>query len=194
MSLKQDTKAGYQGKFDAMRALAEKLMGKGGHAKDVNLSKDNMNIPYMRPYKEGGMVERDSRQQVANMEYDRKKKDAERFQQKEHKDYNMIKHRDQEDYEKRKKYDEAKEHKDHEAYEHMKQANPMMDKMMADPAFKKGGCVKTGNQKKDIPHKKLQLKTQHFAAGGVAKIRHNEATSKGAPKSQCKGNLRSVYY
>jgi len=45
--------------------------------------------------------------------------------------------------------------------------------------YKKGGCVK-----KDTPQK--------FAMGGVAKIRHGEATLQGLPKSFKKKSLKDV--
>lgn len=190
----KDMKAGYQGKHDAMRSLAEKLMKHGGHAKDTNLSKDNMNKPYMRPYKEGGRVEGESRQRMDNMMFERNKKAAE-----------MHEHRDHEDYEKRKRFDEAREHKDHEKFEHMKQGDPIMRNKMEEPAFKKGGGVKKSHESKMHKEKHHEMKKtkipkehegkkHHYAAGGVAKIRHEEATCKGMPKNPAKGNMSSVYY
>lgn len=49
-------KAGYQGKHDAMRAMAEKLMDHPGEAKDVYYSKSTPDKEKMRPFKTGGQV------------------------------------------------------------------------------------------------------------------------------------------
>ncbi len=43
-------KAGYQGKYDSMRAKAEKLMSHPGHAADVYYSKSSADKSKMRPY------------------------------------------------------------------------------------------------------------------------------------------------
>jgi hypothetical protein len=101
MKITKNMKAGYQGKHDAMRAKAEKLLDHPGSAKDVYYSKSCADKDRMRPFKEGGSV------------------------------------------------------KAEEKMEHMK----------------KGGSMK---KDKDCYPKK-------FAEGGVAKIRHGQATSEGQP-------------
>lgn len=116
-----------------------------------------------------------TRQDLMNKSYDKKRKDAEKYQEREHKDYKMLKQHEQQEYENRKKYDEGKERMDHKDYEEMKHTNPKVNKMMEEPAFKKGGCTKR----------------QKFAMGGAAKVRLNEAPVK---SSKGKGNLNSVYY
>ncbi len=116
-----------------------------------------------------------TKQGLMNEVYDKKKKDAERYQEREHKDYKMLKQHEQQEYEKRKKYDEGKEHMEHKEYEEMKHDKPKVNKMAEDERYKKGGCVKR----------------QKFAMGGAAKVRLNEAPVR---SSKGKGNLNSVYY
>lgn len=119
MEISKNMKAGYQGKRDAMRAKAEKLLNHPGHAKDVYYSKSCADKEEIRPYKTGGHV---------------------------------------------------KKHKEHEAME-SKKYEEMEHK-------KKGGSAKGDCQK--------------FAMGGVAKIRHEEATPQGLPKKFKKKSLREV--
>lgn len=159
MHLSKNMKAGYQGKHDSMRAMAEKLMNHPGHAPDVIESKDAASKDKMRPYKTGGHVKKETPQAKANMKFKKAEKFEEKREEKEHKDYKMRKHKQEEKYEGEKKYAEKHQAKAHKDYEVMK--------------------------KKKVPH---------FAAGGVAKIRHGEATAKGAPKQMPKGCTSSVYY
>ncbi len=119
MEITKNMKAGYQGKRDAMRVKAEKLLNHPRHAKDVYYSKSCADKEEIRPYKTGGHVK---------------------------------KHKEHEEMES-KKY-EKMEHK------------------------KKGGSVKGDCQK--------------FAMGGVAKIRHEEATPQGLPKKFKKKSLKEV--
>ena len=56
MKINKNMKAGYQGKHDAMRAKAEKLLNHPGSAEDVYYSKSCADKERMRPYKEGGHV------------------------------------------------------------------------------------------------------------------------------------------
>lgn len=49
-------KAGFQGKPDAMREKAEKMLGKSTKAPDVIYSKSSAENEKMRPYKKGGSV------------------------------------------------------------------------------------------------------------------------------------------
>lgn len=49
-------KPGYQGKSDAMRDKAEKMLGGSGNAPDVIYSKSCAEKEKMRPYKGGGSV------------------------------------------------------------------------------------------------------------------------------------------
>lgn len=121
MEITKNMKAGYQGKRDAMRAKAEKLLNHPGHAKDVYYSKSCADKEEIRPYKTGGHV---------------------------------------------------KKHKEHEAME---------SKKYEEMEHRKNG----GQIKKD--------KTcQKFAMGGVAKIRHEEATLQGLPKKFKKKSLKEV--
>ncbi len=119
MEITKNMKAGYQGKHDAMRAKAAKLLDHPGHADDVYYSKSCADKTKIRPYKEGGSV----------------------------------------------KKCETKKHKEHEKMEH----------------YKKGGAMK---KDKDCYEK--------FAMGGVAKIRHGEATAQGLPKEFKKKSLRDI--
>lgn len=111
MEITKNMKAGYQGKPDAMRKKAEKLMNHPGHAKDVYSSKSCADKVKIRPYKEGGSVKQ----------------------------------------EKAEPYKETTDKK--------------MD------AYKKGGSMKKDRG------------CQKFAMGGVAKIRHEEATAQGMPRN-----------
>src|SRR4051812_29207953 len=111
--MEKNMRAGYQGKYDSMRALADKLTKHSGHAKDVYYSKSCADKEPMRPFKEGGRVDAD--------------------------------HRDEKHMNKR--------HHDETATE---------------IEFKKGGAVN-----------KRTVKREKFAAGGVAKIRHDQSTPDG---------------
>jgi hypothetical protein len=119
MEITKNMKAGYQGKKDSMREMAERLLNHPGHAKDVYPSKSAANKEKMRPYKKGGHVKN-------NMEHEKMET----------------------------KKEEKREHK------------------------KRGGSVKGDCQK--------------FAMGGVAKIRHEEATSQGLPKKFKKKSLKDI--
>lgn len=121
MEITKNMKAGYQGKRDAMRAKAEKLLNHPGYAKDVYYSKSCADKEEIRPYKTGGHV---------------------------------------------------KKHKEHEEMESKK-----YEKM----EHRKSG----GQMKKDKD-------CQKFAMGGVAKIRHEEATPQGLPKKFKKKSLRDI--
>lgn len=121
MEINKNMKAGYQGKRDAMRAKAEKLLNHPGYAKDVYYSKSCADKEEIRPYKTGGHVKK----------------------YKEH---------------------EEMESKKYEKMEHRKSG---------------------GQMKKDKD-------CQKFAMGGVAKIRHEEATPQGLPKKFKKKSLREV--
>lgn len=124
MTITKNMKAGYQGKHDAMRAKAEKLLDHPGHAKDVYYSKSCADKEKMRPYKEGGRV-------------------------KAHKEHEM-------------KERSLKEHEKKESKSHKK----------GEPLKKDGGYI------------------QKFAAGGVGKIRHGEATAAGMLKKIKKTSLK----
>ena len=58
MEITKNMKAGYQGKRDAMRVKAEKLLNHPGHAKDVYYSKSCADKEEIRPYKTGGHVKK----------------------------------------------------------------------------------------------------------------------------------------
>ena len=75
MKITKNMKAGYQGKHDAMRVKAEKLLDHPGSAKDVYYSKSCADKTRMRPYKEGGHV-----------------KDHEKHEMKESKSYEKMEH------------------------------------------------------------------------------------------------------
>lgn len=116
----KNMKAGYQGKPDAMRIKAEKLLNHPGKADDVYYSKSCADKSKMRAYKEGGLVKKD---------------------------------------------------KSHEKMETA--AVERIEERVRTGASKKdkGGCKK-------------------FAMGGVAKIRHGEATSQGLPIQFKKKSLK----
>jgi len=59
MEFTKNMKAGYQGKPDAMRAKAAKLLDHPGHADDVYYSKSCADKTKMRAYKEGGSVKKE---------------------------------------------------------------------------------------------------------------------------------------
>jgi hypothetical protein len=61
MPITKNMKAGYQGKHDAMRAKAEKLLDHPGHAKDVYYSSSCADKSKMRTYKEGGTVKKEEK-------------------------------------------------------------------------------------------------------------------------------------
>lgn len=73
MEIKKGLKAGYQGKKDSMRELAERLLNHPGHAKDVYPSKSAVEKEKMRPYKKGGHVKS---MEMMNDEKMKKKSDA----------------------------------------------------------------------------------------------------------------------
>jgi hypothetical protein len=120
MEITKNMKAGYQGKPDAMREKAERLMNHPGEAKNVYPSKSCADKVKIRPYKEGGSVKQ----------------------------------------EKAEPYKETTDKK--------------MD------TYKEGGTMKKDK------------KCQKFAMGGVAKIRHEEATSQGMPRNFKKISLKDV--
>ncbi len=155
-------KAGYQGRRDEMRDKAAKLMDHPGEAKDVYFSKSAADFDKIRPYKDGGHV----RQRHAVQ------KGIEMFKEE------MERHRQAEHHKKMKHI-----HKKGEG--DMKKDK--MDKM------KDGGCMKKmkdGGTMKDM--KKKDCSVQKFAMGGVAKMRHEEATKDGMPTKPKKGSVREI--
>ncbi len=54
--MNKNMRAGYQGKKDSMREMADRLMNHPGHAKDIYFSKSAADKEPMRPFKEGGFV------------------------------------------------------------------------------------------------------------------------------------------
>jgi len=147
MYFNKNMKAGYQGRKDSMRNMAESLMDHPGHAEAVYFSKSAADRERMRPYKDGGHVKqrKDVMKNIENFKGD------------------MEKHRQQMHHEYVSKLEKAKEEK-------MKK-----DKM------KDGGRIK----KKECGVKK-------FAMGGVAKIRHDEATKDGMPKKDKGKSIRDL--
>jgi hypothetical protein len=101
----KNMRAGFQGKKDAMRELADKLMNHPGTAKDVYMSASAADKEKIRPFKKGGHVKK-------------------------------------------------------EEYGH-------------------GGHVKKSS--KSGSSCKTKTAKSNYAAGGVAKIRHKQATKSGAP-------------
>lgn len=133
-------KAGYQGRKDSMRNLAERLMNHPGHAEAVYFSKSAADKEKMRPYKSGGHVKnRESMERERQLEHHRRMEREEK----------MEKHRK-----------EHMAHKDKEKKSHKKE-----------------------HLKKDC---------QKFAMGGVAKIRHDEATADGMPKNFKKKSVKDL--
>lgn len=123
-------KAGYQGKPDAMRDMAEKLMDHPGHAKDVYYSKSCADKETMRPFKEGGHLK-------------------------------TLKHHD-------------KECCDDKSIKYSKGEKTMMKE------YKKGGCATS--------------KPKKMAAGGIGKVRHDQATMDGKQLGTKKCKNIGVYY
>lgn len=119
----KNMKAGYQGKPDAMRMKAEKLLNHPGKADDVYYSKSCADKSKMRAYKEGGSVKKEG----SEIEY-----------------------------------------------------------MKGGAVKKMEDRVRTGASKKD------KGGCQKFAIGGVAKIRHKEATAQGMPIKVTKKSLKDV--
>jgi hypothetical protein len=150
-------RAGYQNRPDAMRDRADELMGRGGKGESL--------------------------QKIANNAYRQKRKDAEKYQEAEHHEYEKMRRMQQAEYERRKKYEEKKDHRDHEMYEEHKRNDPKFKHEMDEDNFKKGGCVK-----------KSAMKIQKFAAGGAAKVRLGEATAAGKPKAPKKTLSKAMYF
>lgn len=117
--MNKNMKAGYQGKPDAMREKAERLLNHPGHAADVYYSKSCADKDRMRPYKEGGAV---------------KKEEME--------------------------------------------------------SYKNGGVMEKHHMEDRKKIKKHKKDCQKFAMGGVAKIRHDEATSDGMPTKPKKKSIK----
>jgi len=147
MQFTKNMKAGYQGRRDAMREKASRLMDHPGHAQDVYYSKSAADRDHMRPYKDGGHVK--ERHNVM--------KNIENFKD------DMEKHRQQMHHEHVSKLEKAKE-----------------EKMKKDTKMKKGGS------------KKKNCGVQKFAMGGVAKIRHAEATKDGMPTKPKKSSVKDI--
>jgi hypothetical protein len=150
----KNMKAGYQGKKDAMRDKAAKLMNHPGEAKDVYFSKSCADKEKIRPYKDGGHVKQ--RHEV--------QKGIEMFK------------------------DEMERHRQKEHHKKMKHLNKEGEMDM-----KKSGCMKKmkdGGAMKDM--KKKDCSVQKLAMGGVAKIRHEEATKGGMPTKPKKGTVREI--
>jgi hypothetical protein len=61
----KERRAGYQGKSDAMREMADKLMNHPGHTPDVILSKSAPSLEKRRPYQKGGAVKKQRCQKFA---------------------------------------------------------------------------------------------------------------------------------
>ncbi len=57
--MNKNMRAGFQGKHDSMRALADKLMNHPGEAKDVYMSASAADKEKMRPFKKGGHVKKE---------------------------------------------------------------------------------------------------------------------------------------
>jgi hypothetical protein len=146
----KNMKAGYQGRRDAMREKAERLMNHPGHAEAVYFSKSAADREHMRPYKEGGHIK--ERKAV--------QKNIEHFKDE------MERH---------------KQHEHHKKMEHMKNNERGHMKKEKKDCYKSGGSTK---KTKDC--------VQKFAMGGVAKIRHEEATKDGMPTKPKKSNVKSI--
>lgn len=67
---KKSMKAGYQGKHDAMRELAEKSVGKMSGGKDVNYSASCADKEKVRNYKTGGCVKKYAMGGVAKIRHE----------------------------------------------------------------------------------------------------------------------------
>lgn len=59
--MNKNMRAGFQGKHDSMRALADKLMGHLGEAKDVYMSASAADKEKIRPFKKGGYVKKSTK-------------------------------------------------------------------------------------------------------------------------------------
>lgn len=191
MKITKNMKAGYQGKYDSMRAMAEKLLDHPGEAKAVYYSKSCADKERMRPYKAGGAVKtrepksHEAKEEKAYRDMEREIKEAKGRRAKEEKAYSLMSRE-----EKNPKVAKSRENK---AYEHMEHE------------MKKHKARKSKEEKdfRNMEHEALEHRirrtkrdeedsVRRFAMGGVAKIRHEEATPQGLPKKFKKKSLRDV--
>jgi hypothetical protein len=83
MHINKNMKAGYQGKPDAMREKAERLLNHPGSAKDVYFSKSAADFEKMRGYKEGGSVRKEEDKEHKMRKEREEKREEERKRERE---------------------------------------------------------------------------------------------------------------
>lgn len=168
-------KSGYQGKPDQMRELAEKLTDpRRGHEAEFTFSKSAADRERMRPYKTGGMVKKDDREEDLNKVKTEKalyggKPLGSKLENETHSDLSKIKR------ERALMGGMAKEkHEEYRKGGHVKACEKKfamggIAKERLEEGYKKGGQIKDCDKK------------QKFAAGGgvIAMVRLGEATKDG---------------
>lgn len=177
--MNKNMKAGYQGKKDAMRDMAEKLMDHPGHAKAVYYSKSCADKEVMRPFKTGGHVKKDMPKEgeiVRHLKRDMREEAGEKYG-----NSKLLKHIEKKnpaDKEALKHLKVGMQEAASESYDNKKLINKMEGDDKMNREYKKGGCAKP----------------QKFATGGIGKVRHDQATMDGKQKNTKKVANTPVYY
>lgn len=179
--MNKNMKAGYQGKPDAMRALAEKLLNHPGKAKDVYYSASCADKESIRPYKTGGHVkESEERMEVPKQIISHLKRTMREEEGEKYGDIKLLRHL-------------KSNPKDRQITRHLKRdINESTDEQHDNYKLLK----KIEGVKMDKEHKKCTsgAKPKKYAAGGIGKVRHDQATMSGKQKGTRKGSNSSVYY
>lgn len=184
-------KAGFQNMHDSMRAMAEHLLGKGGHAAPVYYSKSCAEKSHIRPYKSGGKVEHDKH---AMHRLDHKGHPRDRLPDRKMHDGGVTKHHSRPEKDIVEPYVQGAPN----APMHRANGGHMLGKMHAgefnmhepylqgqgnEPLNEKGVMHQMHHTPGEVFHELADkpMKVRKFAMGGVGKIRHEEATKDGQP-------------
>lgn len=173
--MNKNMKAGYQGKPDAMRKMAQKLMDHPGHAKDVYYSKSCADKEKMRPFKNGGHVKND-KEMPRHLKRVIREEEGEKWG-----DIKLLKHME------KSKLPESKEVTRHLKHEKRDAQDEIYDNERL-LKHSEGGKMKSGYKKGGC------AKPQKFAMGGIGKVRHDQSTIDGKQKGTKKCKNTSVYY
>lgn len=199
-------KAGYQGKKDSMREFADKLTKNAGHAPDIIYSKSCADKARMRIYKEGGMVKKDDEEKT--LDQIKRERAMRGGQPLGSKLINKVKNDDREDdlkiikreramgggkplgsklsnfvssnYHVEKMKKDISKEEERERREEREKMKEKKHTFKAEDEYKKGGSVKKCSKPK-------------FAAGGVAKYRHDQMTLSGKQKGTKKDPYTNHY-
>lgn len=211
--MNKNMKAGYQGKPDAMREMAQKLMDHPGHAKDVYYSKSCADKEKMRPFKNGGHVKNDREKELDLIKIEKtltggrvmpssvvKKIREDYSDNKDNKERlrHLKKVIREEEGEKwgnikllkhmeKSKLPESKEVTRHLEHEKRDAQDEIYDNERL-LKHSEGGKMKSGYKKGGC------AKPQKFAMGGIGKVRHDQSTMDGKQKGTKKCKNTSVYY